>query len=86
MLSSCPFFKSPSSKMKKVPILEDEKTPRALVQILSPGGARGVYLVLPSVKKTPDAGFPRGWEIGKRSGKLKFLFKALKRSGILCFH
>jgi hypothetical protein len=26
----------------------------ALVQILSPGGARGIYLVLPTVKKTPD--------------------------------
>jgi hypothetical protein len=32
----------------EISILEDEKTPRALVQILSPGGARGVYLVLPS--------------------------------------
>jgi hypothetical protein len=38
----------------EISILEDEKNPRALVQILSPGGTRGVYLVLPTVKKTPD--------------------------------
>jgi hypothetical protein len=39
------YFKLP---IFEISILEDEKSPRALVQILSPGGARGVYLVLPS--------------------------------------
>jgi hypothetical protein len=29
----------------EISILEDEKSPRALIQILSPGGARGIYLV-----------------------------------------
>jgi hypothetical protein len=46
MLSSCPFLRSPSSKMKK--------SPQALVQILSPGGARGdftFYPLIPTVKK-----------------------------------
>jgi hypothetical protein len=38
----------------EISILEDEKSPWALVQILSPGGARGVYFVLPTVKKLPD--------------------------------
>jgi hypothetical protein len=33
----------------EISILEDEKSPWALVQILSPGGARGFYLVLPAV-------------------------------------
>jgi hypothetical protein len=37
ILSSCPFLKSPSSKMKKVPMHY------ILVQILSPGGARGNF-------------------------------------------
>jgi hypothetical protein len=46
MLSRCPFLKSPSSKMKKVP--------PALVQILSPGGARGVFTLCPQLNKTPD--------------------------------
>jgi hypothetical protein len=40
MLSSCPFLKSPSSKMKK--------SPHALVHILSPGGASSTH-VLPTV-------------------------------------
>jgi hypothetical protein len=43
-----------SIKYGRISILEDEKSPRALVQILSPGGARGIYFVLPTVKKMLD--------------------------------
>jgi hypothetical protein len=49
---------SPSNAFKlpifEISILEDEKSSRALAQIVSPGGARGVYLVLSTVKKWPD--------------------------------
>jgi hypothetical protein len=38
----------------EITILQNQKRPRTLVQILSHGGARGVCYVLPTVKKPPD--------------------------------
>jgi hypothetical protein len=38
----------------EISFLKDKKRPQTLVQILSPGGARGVCYVLPTVKKTPE--------------------------------
>jgi hypothetical protein len=38
----------------EISILQSQKGPRILVQILSPGGARGVCYILPTIKKPPD--------------------------------
>jgi hypothetical protein len=38
----------------EISILQNEKRPRTLVQILSHGGARGICYDLPTVKKPPD--------------------------------